>query len=154
MRDRGFLLDVNVLLALLWPTHQFHDVVRTWFRDHGSRHWATCPLTQNGFVRLASNPAITRDALSISESLLLLQANLAHPGHIFWPDDLGLAEALARSNARLQGYRQLTDGYLLGLAIHHKGQVVTLDGGMASILPPAVRDTDWIVDLSTARRRR
>ncbi|HSY01355.1 MAG TPA: TA system VapC family ribonuclease toxin [Acidobacteriaceae bacterium] len=154
MSDRGFLLDVNVLLALLWPTHQFHDLVRTWFREHGNRRWATCPLTQNGFVRLASNPAITRDALTISESLLLLKTNLAHPGHSFWADDLDLAGALARSNARLQGYRQLTDAYLLGLAIHHKGQVVTLDGGLATLLPPAVRDTDWILDLSTARRRR
>ena len=154
MSDRGFLLDVNVLLALLWPTHQFHDLVRTWFREHGNRRWATCPLTQNGFVRLASNPAITRDALTISESLLLLKTNLAHPGHSFWADDLDLAGSLARSNARLQGYRQLTDAYLLGLAIHHKGQVVTLDGGLATLLPPAVRDTDWILDLSTARRRR
>ena len=142
----GHLLDVNALLALFWPTHQHHEKVWNWFRADNTRRWATCPLTQAGFVRLASNPAMTPDAVSVIEALELLGANLRHPGHLFWTDDLDLQSALAFCSGRLQGYRQVTDAYLLGLAIHHKAHLVTLDGGIASLAPGGARISTRVIN--------
>jgi toxin-antitoxin system PIN domain toxin len=130
------LLDVNVLVAMAWPTHQEHAKVLSWLKEHAREGWATCPLTQIAFVRLLSNPQFSPDALTPQESLALLEANLAHPAHLFWGDLIGLAEALRSFEGKLQGHRQVTDAYLLGLAIHHKGRLVTLDRGIVS-LPPA-----------------
>jgi toxin-antitoxin system PIN domain toxin len=130
------LLDVNVLVAMAWPTHQDHSKVMAWLKEHAREEWATCPLTQIAFVRLLSNPQFSPDALTPQESLALLEANLAHPTHLFWPDLVGFAEALRSFEGKLQGHRQVTDAYLLGLAIHHKGRLVTLDRGVVS-LPPS-----------------
>lgn len=130
------LLDVNVLVAMAWPTHQEHSKVLAWLKEHVREEWATCPLTQIAFVRLLSNPQFSPDALTPQESLTLLEANLAHPAHVFWPDPIGFAESLRSFEGKLQGHRQVTDAYLLGLAIHHKGRLVTLDRGVVS-LPPA-----------------
>ena len=143
----GYLLDVNTLLALFWPTHEHHVRVRTWFRSDASRRWITCPFTQAGFVRLASNPALTPDAVSVSEALELLVANLRHPGHALWPDDLDVHSALSLCAGRLQGYRQITDAYLLGLALHHKGHLVTLDRGIASLAPTGPRSFTRVINL-------
>lgn len=132
----AFFLDVNVLLALVWPAQENHDSVREWFLANASRKWATCPMTQAGCVRLLSNPAVTPGALSVGDAAQVVAANLRHPGHTFWPDDLSLFDSFSGCNARLQGYRQITDAYLLGLALHHNGCLATLDGGISSILPP------------------
>jgi uncharacterized protein len=134
MVEPCFLLDVNVLVALFWPRHEQHDQVRGWFGTTASRHWATCPITQAGFVRVASNLAMTPDAPSPAETLKLLQANLQHPGHIFWPDDLEVPASLSLVGTQLQGSRQITDAYLLGLAIHRKGRFATLDRSVASLM--------------------
>lgn len=146
------LLDVNALIALLWPASEFHLLVRTWFRDHGSGGWATCPMTQSGFVRLLSNPALSPDALSVADALNLLHLNLAHPGHVFWPDELDLLSAVARSNARLQGHRQITDAYLLGLAMHRKGQIATLDRSLSSLLPKGRENGNPVIDIGRPNR--
>jgi uncharacterized protein len=126
------LLDVNVLIALLWSAHEHHDAAHRWFavRKGG---WATCPLTEMAFVRIVSNPAFSNDALSPVEALSLLARNLAHASHEFWPDDLGLIEALGASASRLQGHRQLTDAYLLGLASRRKGALASFDSGLRAL---------------------
>jgi toxin-antitoxin system PIN domain toxin len=150
----GYLLDVNVLLALIWPYQEHHEKVRTWFLANAVRHWATCPITEAGCVRLLSNPAVTPEALSPSEALQLLMANLQHPGHVFWPDDLDLPASLSLCGAKLQGHRQITDAYLLGLAFHHKAHLVTLDSGVLSLLPPSIRTPGRVIDLLANPRRR
>jgi uncharacterized protein len=153
MSDRVILLDVNALIALLWPASEFHLPVRTWFRDQASKAWATCPITQSGFVRVLSNPALSTDAPSVAEALNLLQLNLAHPGHRFWPDDLDLMSAIARSGARLQGHRQITDAYLLGLAMQRKGQLATLDRSLAALLPRNREEGESVIDIGRTFRR-
>lgn len=153
MSHRVVLLDVNALIALLWPSSEFHLVVRTWFREHASKGWATCPITQNGFVRLVSNPALSTDAPSVLEAMELLHLNLAHPGHEFWPDDLGLKEAIAQSGAQLQGHKQITDAYLLGLAIRRKGQLATLDRSLSALLPREHESGGWVIDIHRPSRR-
>lgn len=150
----AFLLDVNVLLALVWPFQEHHEKVRSWFTASAARHWATCPITQAGCVRLLSNPAVVPEALSVRDALQLLAANLQHAGHVFWPDDLALPASLSLSGAKLQGYRQLTDAYLLGLALHRKATLVTLDSSLASLLPSSTGRSAPVLDLSTTFRRR
>jgi uncharacterized protein len=130
------LLDVNVLVAMAWPTHEAHTKVLDWLREHLREEWATCPMTQTAFVRILSNPQFSRDALTPEEALALLKANVAHPAHCFWPDVIAFAEALDSFGGKLQGHRQVTDAYLLGLTLHHKGRLVTLDRGVQALTLP------------------
>jgi toxin-antitoxin system PIN domain toxin len=130
-----FLLDINVLIAMAWPTHRAHDRVQEWLARHADQGWATCPLTQAGFVRILSNPAFSPNALTPAHALALLRANLGHPAHRFWPDELSFLQALDPFHPRLAGHQQVTDAYLLGLAMHKKGKLATMDRAVLSLLP-------------------
>ncbi len=130
---KAALLDLNLLTALLWPAHEHHDAAHRWFRSRRTSRWASCPLTQLGFVRIVSNPAFSRDALSPAAASLLLAENLTHASHRFWTDDLPLPAALDGLDVSLQGYRQLTDAYLLALAGRHKGTLATFDRGVRTL---------------------
>lgn len=127
------LLDLNILTALLWPAHVHHDAAHRWFEARAAARWATCALTQLGFVRLVSNPAFSRDALSPSGGLALLAVNLSHPRHEFWPEAPPLPTAITGMEAGLQGYRQLTDAYLLSLARHRSAVLATFDRGVRGL---------------------
>lgn len=129
---KAYLLDVNVLLALSWPEHQFHDRVQDWFGRHGAKAWATCPMVQAGFVRVLSNPAFSRRAVSPKEAVDALAVNLQHPGHQFWPDDISFAAGLENLAQQIVGHNQVTDAYLLALTVHHRGKLATMDRGIAS----------------------
>ncbi|OGA31262.1 MAG: hypothetical protein A3G80_01995 [Betaproteobacteria bacterium RIFCSPLOWO2_12_FULL_62_13b] len=134
------LLDANVLFALLWPAHSHHKRAQRWFAAHARRGWATTPLTQAAFVRLASNSALTGVAVSPFEAAAILDANLGHPGHQFWSADFGLSEALRIVSAPILGYRQVTDAYLLATAARHRARLVTFDRGVSElVLDPAAR---------------
>jgi len=125
-----FLLDVNVLLARFVHGDAHHARVKEWMVKHEERGWATCPITQMGFVRILSNPSATQESVAPSDAVKLLNANLQRPEHEFWADDLTFPEALAYFEPWLTGHRQTTDAYLLGLAMHRKGKLVTFDRGM------------------------
>ena len=127
------LLDLNILAALLWPTHEHHEAAHRWFHARTPERWATCSLTQLGFVRLVSNPAFSRDALSPSAAVALLAENLTHPAHEFWAERLQIPEAIGSLESGLQGYRQVTDAYLLALADRRKGVLATFDRGLRAI---------------------
>jgi toxin-antitoxin system PIN domain toxin len=129
-----YLLDLNVLVALAWPAHSAHSLVQNWMSQHARHGWATCPFTQTAFVRILSNPAFSQDALTPANALSLLAANLEHPTHRFWEDDISFPKALELAAARIVGRQQVTDAYLLGLAIHRKGKLATLDRGIVSLL--------------------
>jgi len=130
---KAALLDINILTALLWPAHEHHEVAHAGFGCRADASWATCSLTQLGFVRIVSNPAFSRDALSPVDALALLGENLTHPGHEFWTDSLQVPMAVRSMEARLQGYKQLTDAYLLALAHRRKGVLATFDRGLRSL---------------------
>jgi toxin-antitoxin system PIN domain toxin len=127
------LLDLNILTALLWPTHEHHDVAHSWFDARGDAPWATCSLTQLGFVRIVSNPAFSQDALSPADAVALLGANLDHAVHEFWAESLQVPSAVKGMEAKLQGSKQLTDAYLLALAHRRKGVLATFDRGLRTL---------------------
>jgi len=126
------LLDLNLLTALFWPSHEHHAVAHDWFDERRVDGWATCPMTQLGFVRLVSNPAFSRDALSVRDALTLLLKNLAHPDQVFWSADRDAA-SLTPMAPSLRGHQQVTDAYLLALAHHHGGLVATFDRGLGDL---------------------
>jgi toxin-antitoxin system PIN domain toxin len=142
---KAALLDINILTALLWPTHEHHDVAHRWFGGRADAPWATCSLTQLGFVRIVSNPAFSRDALSPTEALALLGDNLAHPAHEFWTHSLHIPSAVRGLEPRLQGYKQLTDAYLLALAHRRKGVLATFDRGLRSLAGDEFSDSLEVV---------
>ena len=128
----AFLLDANVLIALAWPEHEYHERVGRWFARHSRSGWATCPITQAAFVRILSNPAFSPNALSPANALRVLETNLSLPDHEFWPDSIALPDAVRVVGTRLRGHQQITDAYLLGLALHHRGRLATMDKGIVA----------------------
>jgi uncharacterized protein len=140
----AFLLDVNLLIALMWPAHEDHDKAQGWFAHNAHQGWATCPFTQAAFVRIVANPAFSPDAPSPLEAASLLASNLKHQNHHFWADEITLSEAIEPFSNRLSGHQQVTDAYLLGLAIHKKGKLVTMDRAVTALLPAPARQDDFL----------
>ncbi len=143
---KGYLLDTNVLVALLWPSHAHHALAVKWFARHRTAGWASCPLTQSGFVRIVSNPAFSRDAVTPTEAASLLAANTGAADHVFWPDALPFADSTAFAGPRLVGHQQVTDAYLLGLALRRGGVLATLDERIGALtLPQSVERRSLVI---------
>jgi len=124
------LLDVNVLIALLDADHSLHARATQWFVGHARGGWASCPITQNGCVRIMSHPGYP-NALSVRAVMERLAEASSSNYHEFWPDDISLLDAKIADAARIHGPRQLTDLYLLALAVRHGGQFVTFDSSVS-----------------------
>jgi uncharacterized protein len=131
----GYLLDASVLIALAWPEHTAHDRASRWFAHHARGGWATCPITQAALVRVLSNPAFSERALTPSKALQVLSRNLELPGHHFWSDSIDVRAALEQLSIVLTGHQQITDGYLVALAIHNRGKLATLDRRILQFAP-------------------
>lgn len=117
-----FLLDINVLIAVADPDHEHHDRAKNFFLANHRAGWATCPLTENGFVRIVGHSGYPKGPGSTDLARDILGKLCAHDGHRFWPDDLSL-----RGLVGLPVSKHLTDHYLLSLAVHRQGQLVTMD---------------------------
>jgi len=124
------LLDVNVLIALLDADHSLHGHATQWFGSHARAGWASCPITENGCVRIMSHPGYP-NALPVRAVIERLVDASASTFRAFWPDDISLLDAQVADPARIHGPRQLTDLYLLALAVRHGGQFVTFDGSVS-----------------------
>ena len=121
------MLDVNVLLALHDPNHLSHEAAHSWFATVGHHSWATCPLTENGVVRIASHSSYPSCPGSPREVLKLLTRFCATKGHQFWPDSVSLRdEALFQGNLPI-GHSHVTDIYLLALSVRQGGKLATFD---------------------------
>lgn len=120
------LLDINVLIALLDLDHVHHRRARNWFETQVTRGWASCPLTQNGCVRIMSQPGYP-NPLPAAEVMLRLGRATHAPQHGFWPDDVSLLDETVADRTRIHGARQITDLYLLALAVKHTGYLATFD---------------------------
>src|SRR5216683_1747939 len=141
----AFLLDVNVLIALLWPAHEGHLQAQHWFDRNSHEGWASCPFTQAAFVRIVTDPAFSSDAVTPQEAVKLLSSNLTNPFHRFWGDEITFVQAIQPFAQQLRGHQQVTDAYLLGLAIHKKGKLATMDRAVVALLPEKSPERDRVV---------
>jgi toxin-antitoxin system PIN domain toxin len=139
---KPYLLDVNVLIALVWPSHVHHGLAQTWFSERRTAGFCTCPLTEIGFLRISSNPKFTRKAVLPAEAIALLQRIKAMSEHEFWADDLPVNVALGGGEG-IVGHRQITDAYLLALVRSRGGILATFDRGALFL----VRHDEGLVEL-------
>ena len=127
-----YLLDVNVLIALLDPIHEHHQKVTEWYLEHRLDGWATCPLTENGFIRIFGHQNYPKGPGSTLIARGLLKQLCLQPGHLFWEDTLSLCDA--KRYGRLPSSKGLTDYYLLAMAQANQGFLATLDRRIDSSL--------------------
>jgi toxin-antitoxin system PIN domain toxin len=123
------LLDVNVLIALLDSDHALHESAIGWFAKHARAGWASCPITQNGCIRIMSNSGYP-NPLPVQAVIAHLAEACREEIHEFWPDKVSLLDSDVADSSRIHGPRQLTDIYLLALAVQHEGRLVTFDTGI------------------------
>jgi toxin-antitoxin system PIN domain toxin len=124
------LLDVNALVALAWDSHVHHAAMLAWFTANGPAGWATCPITESGFVRVSSNPIVLPSAIGIDAARGVLSKLRSRPDHRFLTDDVSLADGDVPSIA---GYRQVTDAHLLTLARRRGVRLVTFDSSILAM---------------------
>jgi toxin-antitoxin system PIN domain toxin len=132
---RNYLLDLNVLIALVDSGHQHYQTAQDWFISSGNGPVGLCPLTEAGFLRITTNPAYRPAPRTIEEAIAILQNLKGHPrfsGPIYgyWEIKESWVTLTARFASRVRGHQQVTDAYLLGLAIKEKGVLVTFDKGI------------------------
>lgn len=127
---RKNLLDLNVLIALAEPGHQHHQRAQQWFMSSGNESWGICPLTESGFIRVTTNPAFRPGPRTLEQAIAILQALKEHSGYSYGEIDESWVTLTARFATRILGHQQVTDAYLLGLAIKEDGVLVTFDGGV------------------------
>lgn len=133
----AFLLDVNVLIALIDPAHIQHDPAHAWFARISHSGWATCPLTENAVLRIVGNPRYPNSPGTPAAVAPLLDELYMLPSHAFWPDGVSLTDDKIFDVTRLLSFTQVTDSYLLGLARAHGGHLATFD---RRLVTEAVRD--------------
>lgn len=131
-----YLLDVNVLIALVDPAHIQHDQAHDWFARVGRKAFATCPLTENGLIRIVGHPKYPNSPGPPSTVLQSLTAIRGLPGHTFWPDDLSIADAEVFATELLSSHSRVTDSYLLALAHAKGGRLATMDQKLATEVVP------------------
>jgi toxin-antitoxin system PIN domain toxin len=135
----GFLLDLNCLIALADPDHRHYETTKRWFVETGNKGWSVCPLTEAGFVRVTTNPSYGATVRTVSQATAVLAGFARSPGYRFWPVDKPWAALTAPFAARIFGHQQVTDAYLLGLAVQQRGVLVTFDKGIQYLAGPEFR---------------
>jgi hypothetical protein len=123
------LFDVNVLIAILDEQHIHHHAAHDWWAANRSAGWATCPLTENGAARIMSQAGY-KDRITTTYAIALLAEQLREPDHAFWPDDISLSDYALFDPSSILGPNQITDVYLLALAVKNGGRLATLDRGV------------------------
>ncbi len=141
------LLDVSLLIALFDSDHVHHDAAHDWFADHHANGWATCALTENGFVRILANPRYPATVMyRPAELLQYLQQFCNSKHHVFWSASVSLTDPKIFNAALIRGHRQMSDVYLLGLATRMRGYLATFDAGIPlGTVVGATRDTIAVI---------
>ena len=129
------LPDINVLLALVDPNHMHHATASQWFMSASQNGWATCPLTENGFIRILSNPKYPGIRLRVADAVALLDTLIQNHAttHHFWADTVSLCDQTLFRHIAIAGPNQITDVYLLGLCQRNNGTLVTLDASITDV---------------------
>jgi len=138
------LLDINVLLALLDRDHILHEQGRRWFEREIRHGWASCAVTQNGVIRILSQPSYP-SPVSTTRAAQLLATAASASHHQYWPSGVSILDETIFDRSRIHGPRQLTDVYLLGLAVHHGGRLVTFDRTIALAAVRTARPANLVV---------
>lgn len=138
------LLDISVLIALCDPNHIDHERIQNWFEEIGGKAWVSCPITENGFVRIVSSPTYPGLSGNVAIVAQLLRKLRRHKGHHFWPDDYSVVDGMVDLGC-VTGHKQITDLYLLGLAARHKGRFCSLDRNVSAKLVQGGVETYEIV---------
>lgn len=141
---RRALLDVNVLLALLDSDHVDHRMALDWLDDEIAGGWASCPITENGFVRILSQPRYP-SPVSPTQAIALLDRAREGAHHAFWPCDVSVLDAHVVDRSRLHSARQVTDAYLLALAVAHEGRLVTFDRSLTPACVPGAGEEHLLI---------
>jgi hypothetical protein len=141
--SRQALLDVNFLIALFDPDHIHHEAAHAWFAAHRSLGWASCPLTENGVVRILSNPAYSPSPERPADIARRLSSFRESGDHVFWPDDVSLCDSTLFNLS--VSHRHLTDVYLLGLAVRRGGRLATFDRSIPLKAVPEARSAHLVV---------
>jgi uncharacterized protein len=129
--EAAFLLDVNALVALADKDHIHHRIMTAWFKSQGHRGWAVCPFTEAGFLRIMCRLGLASRPLE--EVTEILSRFAQHPGYRYWPITSGWPALTAPFHGRLFGHQQVTDAYLLGLAVKKNGVLVTFDKALSHL---------------------
>jgi len=140
------LLDVNVLIALLDRRHVHHEPAHGWFAAEQAKGWATCPLTQNAVLRILGQPRYPNSPGPPAVVAPLMAELIRHPQHQFWPDSLSLLGQSSVDVSRLLDASQLTDTYLLALAVHHGGRLVSFDRRLSCEAVAGGRQALWLIE--------
>ena len=127
---RVWLLDANLLIALTHASHIHHGEAHAWFEQVGKRRWASCAPTQLAFVRLTSNPRVVGESISPAQAMEALASMTAHAAHEYWADAAEPQRLPTLNSVAVVGHRQVTDAYLLGLAVLRGQCLATLDRGL------------------------
>ena len=143
------LLDVNVLLALQWESHPHHAIAKTWYQANSHKGWASCALTQAGFVRISSQSSFESGGATLADVARGLNDFTTRSRHKFLSMDFDFEEVRRACTGRLFGHRQVADAFLLTLAIRHKIRFVSLDGGVAHLLATDLERKRHLVILSS-----
>ena len=126
-----YLLDVNVLIALVDPGHVQHDAAHAWFGRTGRKAFATCPITENALLRIVGHPKYPNSPGPPSVVAQSLHAIRTLPGHPFWADSISLADGEHVDPSQLSSHGRVTDTYLLALARANGGRLATMDHRLA-----------------------
>jgi toxin-antitoxin system PIN domain toxin len=118
------------LVALAWDSHVHHAAMRAWFAEHRATGWATCPITESGFVRVSSNPKVLPSPIGVDAARAVLGALRGLDGHRFLADDVSIVDSDVPA---VTGHRQVTDAHLIALARRRETRVVTFDAGMLAL---------------------
>ena len=144
----GYLLDINVLLALSDPMHLHHEAAHRWFTLKGQSAWASCPFTENGFIRIASHRSYPNSPGDVPVVIAILRQFLALKGHLFWSANISFLD-LVLTDA-LVPHSQITDIYLLGLAIGNGGKLATFDQRINCRLVQGGKESIELIESSMA----
>ena len=146
--SKVWLLDVNVLLAWLWPMHEAHNAASSWMHNHRQESWATCPVTEMGFLRIVTTRSFSPHAPVWAEAAGILRKQTeGSPRHCFWPDSLTTAELDRCLGRHIKSPSLITDAYLLTLAMQNDGRMVTFDYRMETLAPEGSAEREALVIL-------
>lgn len=145
---RRNLLDLNVLIALTDSEHIHRRKAERWFLSAGKSNWGVCPLTEAGFIRITTNPSMLASKITTGRATAILQSLRAHPGYHYWPisDAESWVAVTSCFASRITGHQQVTDAYLLGMAIKEDGVLVTFDRGLKYLAGPEFRKNLLILE--------